>query len=109
MLEELVVLSPIAPGRRKTTFGRFIEATVATEGVSLQQADVNGANLGNQAQGSSSLHEVFTRDKLNKMGQRDQLRMENSQKALMDKLNALITLQSSPASRAIPEPTTAIE
>ena len=36
-------------------------------------------------------------------------KMESSQKALMDKLNTLLTLQSNPAPRTMPEPAAIIE
>ena len=99
----------MAPGRRRTASGRSIGAVVAGEDVNPQQTEVNGANLGNQAPASSSQHEVVTRDELNKMVDEINQKMESSQKALMDKLNALLTLQSNPAPRTMPEPAATIE
>lgn len=57
-------------------------------------------------EGPSIQHEVITKSELNKMVDEINQKMKNNHKALMDKLYALLTLQSLAASRTMREPAT---
>ena len=106
----------MAPGTKRTTSERSIGATIAGEETNPQQIEVNnpnnlqlGANSRDHVPGSSTQHEVVTKGELNKMVDEINQKMANSQKALMEKIDTLLALQSLTTPKLVPEAVAATE